>query len=282
MRGRSTLTDIKVDETLAALLAWLLANGGAGAEDNAHAAASAHWDRHVLPDHPNPCFSNPCKSAAISAVILELLLYGRVDDSLELLDALATTTDETAARLARLPVGYRKALEPLQGELKRHLRRDDDGRYRHRPFRDGRVLFELQELVAEGKSLLSGLRAAAVREGTALRAFAAKLRELSLWPDDHGTRTKAVDRLLISATQHLHAAGFDAAETARLIIDEGDRHDRPHARHLKAKKRSLPVDRVRQRLTDYRAEDLRILEIPFPEGSPSEDLSGRQPKKRSS
>jgi hypothetical protein len=281
MRGRRTLTDIKVDETLAALRSWLVGNGGADANDSAHAAASTHWDRHVLPEHPNPCFSNPCKPAAISAVILELLLYGRGADSLELLDALATATDETAARLVRLPAGYRKALEPLQEELKRHLRRDDEGRYRHRPFRDGRVLLELQELAAEGQSLLSGLRAAAVREGTALRAFAAHLRELSLWPDDHGTRTKAVDRLLISATQHLHAAGFDATETARLIIDEGDRDERPHARHLKAKKRSLPVDRVRQRLTDHRAEDFTILEIPFPERSPSRDLSGRRARKRS-
>jgi hypothetical protein len=282
MRGRSTLTDIKVDETLAALRSWLAANGGASTEDDAHAAASAHWDRHVLPDHANPCFSNPCKSAAISAAILELLLYGRGTDSLKLLDALATATDEAAAKLVRLPTGYKRVLEPLQGELKRHLRRDKDGRYRHSPFRDGRVLLELQEVAAEGLSLLSGLRAAAVREGTALRAFAAKLRELSLWPDDHGTRTKAVDRLLISATQHLHAAGFDAAEIAELVIDEGNRAERPHARHLKAKRRSLPVDRVRQRLTDYRAEDLRILEIPFPEGSPSEDLSGRQARKRSS
>src|SRR5262245_29020091 len=98
MRGRSTLTDIKVDETLAALLGWLVANRCAGAQDSAHAAASAHWDRHVLPDHAGPCLSNPCKSAAISAVTLELLLYGRVDDSLELLDALASATDETAAR----------------------------------------------------------------------------------------------------------------------------------------------------------------------------------------
>jgi hypothetical protein len=42
------------------------------------------------------------------------------------------------------------------------------------------------------------------------------------------------------------------------------------------------VDRVRQRLTEYKAEDLRIFEVPRPEGSRSEDLSSRQAPKRTS
>ncbi len=216
----------------------------------------------MVAGHPNPCLANPCKSAAICAVILELLTYGQAGPALELLDTLATETEQIATTLDRLPRRYAEALEPIQRAFQEQHRKDEDGRYRYRPFKEGRVLFELPELVTEGSSLHAGLGSAALSQGPALRAFAAKLRELALWPGNHDARTKAPDHLLISATQHLDAAGFDAAEIAELLIDEGDRDERPHARHLETKKRSLPVDRVRQRLLDHRDEDFRILEIP--------------------
>src|SRR5258705_4393442 len=154
MRGRKTLTDIKVNETLAQLRSWLVGHGEANPEDSAHAAASGHWARHCLPEHPNPCCAKPCKAAAISAVALELIMYGQADESLQLLDALATTTDETAATVLRLPRRYSQALQPIQRALKGHRRRGTDGRYRHSAFRDGRVLVELPELVGEGLSIL--------------------------------------------------------------------------------------------------------------------------------
>jgi len=262
MRGRRTLTDLKIAETLAKLRAWLVERGEAKPQDGPHAAAAEHWDRHMVAGHPKPCLANPCKSAAVSAVILELLTYGQAGPALELLDTLATDTEQIATALDRLPRLYAEALEPIQRALQEHRRKDEDGHYRYRPFKDGRVLFELPQLVAEGLSLGTGLGAAALSQGPSLRAFAAKLRELALWPGSHDARTKAPDHLLISATQHLDAAGFDASEIANLIIDEGDRQERPHARHCKTKKRSLPVDRVRQRLLDHRDEDFRIIEIP--------------------
>jgi hypothetical protein len=122
MKGRKTLTDIRCEATLAELQAWLVANGEIDPGPGAHAAACEHWDRHMLPDHPNPCLSYPCKSVAVSAVILELLLYAGAGESLQLLDALAAATDEAAAKLGRLPVHFAQALQPSQSALRQHRR----------------------------------------------------------------------------------------------------------------------------------------------------------------
>ncbi len=279
MRGRKKLTDLDVDRTLAAHRTWLVENREAEPDDGLHAASAAHWDRHTQA-HPNPCYASPCKPAAVCANMLELLMYAQPGPSVELLDALATATDDVATRLARVPVGFALSLEPIERAMKEHVREDEDGHVRHRPFEDGRAILTMPQLVAEGMSILAGLRAAAVSQGPALRAYAAKLRDLALWPGEHDVRTKAADDLLLSATQHLHSAGFDASEIAMLVIDDGDRDERPHARHLKTKKRSLPIDRVRQRLEIQ--EDHRILDIVTPERSSTGDLSGRQPRNAAS
>jgi hypothetical protein len=272
MRGRKKLTALDVLLTLEACRLWLIENGEAKLDDDFLAAQAWHWDRHTQV-HADPCYANPCKAAAVCAVMLELLTYGQVGPSVALLDALASASERAAAELGRVSQAFGKSLEPLQRALEHQDRNE-----RHRPFDDGSVFLNLPELVAEGESILPGLRAAAVDQGPRLRAFAAKLRDTALWPGDHDARTRATDQLLLSATQHLHAAGFEPTEIAKLVIDQGDRQTRPHARHLKTKKRSLPVDRVGQRL---HRPDQRIFYIVTPERSALGDPSGRQGKKAS-
>jgi hypothetical protein len=274
VRGRKKLTDLDVDRTLAECRAWLVENGEAKPDDDFLAAQARHWDRHTQV-HADPCYANPCKAAAVCAVMAELLTYGQAGPSAALLDALASAADRAAAELSHVPLAFAKSLGTLQQALHHQHRNEARG---YRPFEDGSVFLNLPELATEGEAILAGLRSAAVDQGPRLRAFASRLRDTALWPGDHDARTRGTDHLLLSATQHLHAAGFVPAEIAKLVIDQGDHQTRPHSRHLKSKKRRLAVDRVGQRLSK---PDHRIFYIVTPERSAPPDPSGRQTAKAS-